>query len=202
MRLLELGDSDHLPGQGRGDRLLFLAVQVEQMPQAFFRITSGVVHYRVAIHLARIDREHRQPAGWGVQRLEHASRERRGRVRRALDHFVRFGVRTAHRPTVGWGGQVIDDGIEQRLYPGSPQAGATQHREEAARHYSFTQALYEFLGADLLTFQVTGQEVVIHFSDCFDELVTVLLSFGLDFGWDVLLLHSAVVPLEERRSHG
>src|SRR5439155_17237485 len=126
-------------------------------------------HHRVTVHLARADREQRESAGRGVQRLEHSCRERRSRVRRALHHFVRFGVRTAHRSTVGRGRQVIDDGIEQRLYPSSPQAGATQQREETARYVSLLQALCKALGAASLTYQVTVQEVIIHFVDRFYE---------------------------------
>src|ERR1700722_1957428 len=94
--------------------------------------------------------------------------------------------------------QIIDDGVEQRLYALVFERGSDYHRKYFQRNGRFAQRGAQRVRADLFAFEKFVQDFVVVFRDALNQLgvegFRFLLQVGGNFFGDVLRAHGVVDP--------
>src|SRR5205814_6261367 len=102
-------------------------------------------------------------------------------------HLVGAGDVTGHRRHLGGGGQVVADGVEQRLDSLVAQGRAGQHRHHRAGHGGLADGRLERGGGDRLPLEVRGGQGVVEVGGGLDQLLAGGGHLGGHLGGDGLL---------------
>jgi hypothetical protein len=74
------------------------------------------------------------------------------------------------------GGEVTDDGIEERLYSFIPQGAATENGYPLIGQGSSAQCLSDYRWADFMSFKVGLQDMVVMLGQLFDKGMAIFIT--------------------------
>ena len=201
MRLFELGHPDDIARQGRGHGFLFFALQMKQLAETLFGITSRIIHDRVALHLSGKHMKERQFARLRVNRLEHPGGKRRARVGAALDFLMGFRVGSGHTRTGGRRRQQVNHGVQHRLDAQSLAPGETQNGKNLAGRHPGAQSLSNVFCAQLLALKIACQEIIVCFGNRLDQFFTIVIGLTLEVSGNGLGRDFTLIALEHQGFH-
>ena len=126
--VLEADARGDVAGEDRVDVFAVVGVHLQDAADALLEPVVGVDDLRALLERARVDPEVRELADVGVGHdLERQRRERLVVGRLALDLFVALDRQAGDRRQVDRAGQVVDDGVEQRLHALVLERRAVEH---------------------------------------------------------------------------
>ncbi len=183
MRLLELGDRADVPGAELVGVAGILALGHEQLTNPLLRAGSLVDRVRVVLEHPLVDTEQVDTAGVGIgERLEDERHQLTILDRGQLD------TTSGRRPSVGRGGQILDDRIEQPVHREVLGSNATGDGEDQAGGHSGLECGDDLVVGDLLALEVALHQLVGDLGDLIHQLLAVLgrdvsqLGGNLDLG--------------------
>ena len=171
-RVLETRQRDDVARIGDLDVLAVVGMHQQHAADLFLLVLDRVRDLRRGLELARIDaREGQRADERVVHDLERQRREgrvvrRRTRVGRLAVHLEAFDRRNVQRA-----GQIVDDGVEQRLDALVLERRAAQHGHEREVERALADQLLQRRDVGLLAAEVSLHDVVVLLDGHLDELL-------------------------------
>src|SRR5205085_3459733 len=160
--LLQAGDGNDFARRRRLDVFALVGVHAHDAPDALLRAARRVQRVRARLERAGVDAHERQLADVLVRHdLEDEPRERVFSVGPALFFLARLRVGADHGRNVERAGEVVDDGVEQRLHAFVLKGRTGDHRHEFERDGFAAQRGANLVLADLFAAQVLLGDLVV-----------------------------------------
>src|SRR5665647_1336318 len=174
-RVFEPYGGRKLPSVDRVAVLAVVGVHLQDAADALALVFGGVEHVGPGLERAGVDAEVGQLADiWVDGDLEGKSGERRVVLCRPRG-LVAVGLDAHDWRYVKRRGQVVDDGVHERLHALVLEGGATEHRRDADVQRRLADDLANVVRSDLLALEIGLEKVVVVIGDGLDELETVFV---------------------------
>ena len=155
-----------------------VGVHTQDTANTFSLVFVGVVYIGASAQSAGVNAEESQTTNIGVgSDFEGQSCERLVIIGRPFFFFAGFRVRTFDRRYIQRRRHVVDDGIQQRLYAFILVGRTAGYREQLALASHFPDSPFDFFFRQVFAFQVFHHQVIVAFSNSFQQDGTILLCF-------------------------
>jgi hypothetical protein len=192
-------------GEDGVDVFPVVGVHLQDPTHALLGAAGGVDDLRALLERARVHPEVRELAHVRVGHdLEGQGGERLGVGRLALDLLVALHGDAGDRGQVDRAGQVVDDGVEQRLHALVLEGGAVEDRDDLVGDRAGADGGAQVLDRDLLLADVLLEDVLVERRENVDQLRPVLLGLVGEVVGDLadLPLGAQVFLQPHQRLHG
>ncbi|EAX47677.1 conserved hypothetical protein [Thermosinus carboxydivorans Nor1] len=154
-----------------------IGMHLEDAANPLFFALSRVVYIRTGRQLTGINAEESKLAHIGVGHNFEGQR-RKGQVIFCLTVVFRtsIGINPANSRDISRRRQVVDNGVEQRLYTLIAVRRTAQHRRHLARNRRFADTGFNFLDGELFPFQVFHHQLIIALGHGIQQVLPVQFS--------------------------